>query len=168
MKYAAIISNDITNGEGVCVSFFVQGCPHHCKGCFNPETWDFDGGYEFNKGYTLNKILKAINANGIERNFNVLGGEPLATQNLELTHMVVEAVRLQYPNIKISLWTGYTMEEIFSESIKNNILADIINKLDLIIDGPFIEEEKDLSLRLRGSRNQHIYKKINGEWKLDE
>lgn len=168
MKYAAIIPNDVSNGEGICVSFFVQGCPHHCKGCFNPETWDFDGGYEFNQEYTLNKILKAINANNIQRNFCVLGGEPLAKQNLKLTHMVVDAVRSRYPNIKIYLWTGYIIKDIFSEAMENDLLADTVNKLDFIIDGPFIEEEKDLSLRLRGSKNQHIYKKENGEWEIDE
>lgn len=168
MKYAAIIPNDVSNGEGICVSFFVQGCPHHCKGCFNPETWDFDGGYEFNQGYTLNKILKAINANDIQRNFCVLGGEPLAKQNLKLTHMVVNAVRERYPDIKIYLWTGYIIKDIFSEAMENDLLADTINKLNFIIDGPFIEEEKDLSLRLRGSKNQHIYKQENGEWEIDE
>ena len=80
-RYNTIIPNDVANGEGICVSFFVQGCPHHCPGCFNPETWDFIGGQEYTS-HTKWEIIKAINANGIVRNFSVLGGEPLAPQNI--------------------------------------------------------------------------------------
>ena len=106
MRYNKIIENDVTNGEGVCVSFWVQGCPHHCPGCFNPETWDFDNG-ELYTPHTKWEIIKAINANGIIRNFSILGGEPLAPQNLPMTEEVVTAVRAAYPDIKIFLWTGY-------------------------------------------------------------
>lgn len=163
MRYATIIPNDISNGEGICVSLFTQGCPHHCKGCFNPETWNFDEG----KPYTfkeIDTIIQLINKNGIQRNFCILGGEPFAVQNLNMLFHTIKEIRKVYPKIKIYAWTGYTLEHLQ----QNELMKLILNQIDVLIDGPFIEEEKDLSLRLRGSRNQHIYKKINGEWKLDE
>lgn len=162
MRYAAIIRDDVSNGEGFCTSFFVQGCPHHCKGCFNPETWDFDGGKEFTSE-TINEILDAIAANDVDRNFSILGGEPLAPENLEMTETVLRAVRRAYPHIKIYLWTGYTFDEI-----KTYEIIPLLKYIDVLIDGPFIEEEKDLSLKLRGSRNQHIYKRKNDRWELEE
>lgn len=160
-RYAAILPNDVSNGEGICVSFFVQGCPHHCPGCFNPETWDFSGGKIYNNK-TKWDIIKLICDNNIIRNFCVLGGEPLATQNLAMTEEVVRVVRQSYPNIKIYLWTGYTMEEI--KSLSNDYIKSILNNIDILIDGRFIEEEKDLSLPLRGSRNQNIWEKKKDIW----
>lgn len=163
MRYASILPNDVTNGEGICVSLFTQGCPHHCKGCFNPETWNFDEG----KPYTnkeIDTIIKLINKNEIQRNFCILGGEPFISQNLNMLFHTVKKIRETYPTIKIFLWTGYTFDYLQ----QNELMKLILNQIDVLIDGPFIEEEKDLSLRLRGSRNQHIYKKINGEWKLNE
>lgn len=162
MRYAAIIPNDVSNGEGICTSFFVQGCPHHCKGCFNPETWDFTGGKQFTEK-TVEEILEAIGANGIERNLCVLGGEPLAPENIDMVDEVVHRVRQVYPNIKIFLWTGYTFDQI-----KTYEIIPLLRHIDVLIDGPFIEEEKDLSLRFRGSRNQHIYVNKNGRWELEE
>lgn len=163
MRYNTIITNDVTNGEGVCVSFFVQGCPHHCSGCFNPETWDFNGGKLYNENVKW-QIIKAISANGIERNFSILGGEPLAPQNIKMVEEIVTAVRIAYPNIKIFLWTGYNFENLdFDNKNYDNILSNI----DVIIDGKFIEEQKDLSLKLRGSSNQNIWIKENNIWRKD-
>ena len=155
MRYNKIIENDVTNGEGVCVSFWVQGCPHHCPDCFNPETWDFDNG-ELYTPHTKWEIIKAINANGITRNFSILGGEPLAPQNLPMTEEVVTAVRAAYPNIKIFLWTGYkfpnlkTTNEYIKTIIGNNggkfnidILNDIKNNI-MNIDLMIINELNDL------------------------
>lgn len=164
-RYNTIIPNDVVNGEGVCVSFFVQGCPHHCPGCFNKETWDFKGGQLYTD-HTKWEIIQAIGANNIQRNFSVLGGEPLAPQNLSITTEVVDAVRHAYPNITIYLWTGYTFDEILSNL--NNNLKSILTNIDILIDGPFVEELKDLSLKLRGSSNQHIHQKINGAWEIVE
>lgn len=172
-RYNTIIKNDVANGEGVCVSFFVQGCPHHCPECFNPETWDFNEGKEYTDKVKW-EIIKAISANGIQRNFSVLGGEPLAPQNLEMTLEVIDAVRHAYPDIKITLWTGYTYEELTKKNntcgpsafAKITTILAILDKIDVLIDGPFIKEEKDLSLKLRGSRNQHIRKKINSQWEI--
>lgn len=165
MKYNIIIPNDVVNGEGVCTSFFVQGCPHHCPGCFNEETWDFKGGQEYTD-HTKWEIIQALGANGIQRNFSVLGGEPLAPQNLPMTEEVINAVRHAYPNITIYLWTGYTFDEILS-NLNDNLKSILVN-IDVLIDGPFIEDLKDLSLKLRGSSNQHIRKKINDAWETIE
>ena len=153
MNYAGLIENDIVNGEDVCVSFFVQGCPHHCPGCFNPETWDFDGGKPIPKDLLL-QIENALTANGIKRNFSILGGEPLCEENLTFVYMLIRAIRKDFPDIKIYLWTGYTYEELAkANDVRiNNIFADI----DYLIDGPFIQEKKDLTLKLRGSSNQRI------------
>lgn len=155
------MTNDVVNGEGVCVSFWVQGCPHHCSGCFNPETWDFKEGQPYNE-HTKWEIIEDISANGITRNFSILGGEPLDEHNLSMVEEVVTAVRQAYPNIKIFLWTGYTIEDL--SGCFDQKLGRILNTIDVLIDGPFIEEQKDLSLKLRGSKNQRIFHKVNGKF----
>ena len=106
MKYAGIIKNDIAAAPGISLTFFTQGCPHHCTGCHNPETWGFDGGKEFTQD-VLNDILISLKDNNIERSFCVMGGEPLCEQNLFLTLLVVKTVRDTYEDIPIYLWTGY-------------------------------------------------------------
>lgn len=164
-RYNVIIPNDVVNGRGVCVSFFVQGCPHRCPGCFNEETWDFNGGQEY-MPHTKWEIIKAISNNNIIRNFSVLGGEPLAPQNIDMTWEVIDAVRHAYPNIEITVWTGYTYEELMLQPTKN--LLNILNTIDVLVDGPFIEDEKDLTLRLRGSRNQHIRVCKNNLWEIQD
>lgn len=162
-RYNTIIPNDITNGHGICVSFFVQGCPHRCEGCFNKETWEFQDGTPYTSD-TKWKIIKLISANNIRRNFSVLGGEPLAPSNIEMTWDIVNAVRHAYPDIEIILWTGYTYEELMLHPSKT--LLNILDEIDIMIDGPFIEEEKDLSLYLRGSKNQCIRIKKNNQWEV--
>lgn len=153
MKIAGIIKNDVVNGIGVCTSLFVQGCPHHCLGCFNQNSWDFDGGYETND--VKGTIVKAIGANGITRNFSILGGEPLCPENRKMVKDVLSAVKITYPNIKIFLWTGYTLEELQQEDDAD--LEYILSNINFLIDGRFKQEEKDYSLWLRGSKNQNIY-----------
>jgi len=155
-RYAGLIKNDFTNGEGTCVSFWVQGCPHHCKGCQNPETWDFNGGQELPTDIK-GQIVKAICANGIERNFAVLGGEPLCLENIEKVNKIITSVRIAYPHIKIFLWTGYVLEELLKK--ENEIIQNILSNIDVLIDGPFIQEQKNLTLNLRGSENQRILNK---------
>ena len=155
MKYSGLIKNDIVNGQGVCVSLFVQGCPHKCPGCFNPETWNPEEGIEIPvdlKG----QIIKAISANGIIRNFSILGGEPLAPYNLEFVNNILTAVKAAYPQILIYLWTGYTLEELAERKQSEDVLYELLNKVDILIDGPFIKEQKDLTLPLRGSKNQRV------------
>lgn len=155
MRYAEIIENDIVNGEGVCVSLWVQGCPHRCKGCHNPETWDFNDGKEASIEKITKKIFNAISKNGIQRNFSVLGGEPLCKENIGDVAVLITAVRTKFPNIKIFIWTGYCIEDI-----PTSVAWDIIrSQTDYIIDGPYIEEERDITLKWRGSRNQRILTK---------
>ena len=154
-RYAAIQKNDYINGEGVCVSFWVQGCPHRCEGCHNPSQWDFEGGQELPINYK-GQIIKAICANNIMRNFSILGGEPLCPENIHLVCHIINAVRAAYPNIKIFIWTGYYLEDIIDNPVVKN---DILPKIDVLIDGPFIKEQRDVTLKLRGSSNQRILKK---------
>lgn len=160
MRLAGMNKNDFANGQNVCVSLFVQGCPHHCKGCHNPDTWDFEGGVP-TPSDIRGQIIKAISANGIERNFSVLGGEPLCKENIEGVDNIITGVRTAYPQIKIFLWTGYTLEELQSQS-DNKYIQNILNHIDVLIDGRYIEEQRDITLELRGSTNQRIlYKGID-------
>ena len=158
-KYAGLITNDFANGTGICVSFWVQGCPHKCPGCQNPETWDFNKGKDLPNDIR-GQIIKAISANGITRNFSVLGGEPLCPQNLEEVDNIITSVRTAYPHIKIFVWTGYTLEEL--KNNKNIHIQSILSEIDVLIDGKYIEEERDITLNLRGSKNQKVlYKNID-------
>lgn len=155
MKYAGLLENDIVDcDDGICVSLWTQGCPHHCKGCHNPETWDFSNGQEIDVNILTNNILISISKNGIIRNFSVLGGEPLAPQNIENTYYIIDKVRKKFPQIKIYLWTGYLYEDLK----KNKIAKKIFNLINYLIDGPYIESLRDLNLKLRGSSNQRIIK----------
>lgn len=155
MNYASLNKNDIVNGEGVCVSFWVQGCNKRpkCSGCHNPEQWSFEGGQEFTP-QTLEEIKQAISANGIRREFSILGGEPLCPENLFLTTLVIREVKQTYPDIKIYIWSGYTYEEL--QKISNPHLKYILETADYLIDGPYIAEQRDITLHLRGSKNQRI------------
>lgn len=153
MQYAGIIKNDIAAGEGVNVTFFTQGCPKRCEGCHNPETWDFDGGKEFTSD-TLNDILFSLSANGVQRNFSIMGGEPMASENLFITAMLINTVREKYPDVKIYLWSGYTYEELLNRTEQR--VEWILNNIDFLIDGPYIQAERDITLAMRGSRNQKI------------
>ncbi len=152
MKYAGLMKNDTADGEGVCVSFWVQGCPIRCPGCHNKQTWEFEGGPELPSNY-LELIDKAISANGIKRNFSLLGGEPLCDENLDLSYKILQYIKNKYPTIKIFCWTGYYLES-FSKKQK-----ECLKFIDVLIDGPYIEEQKDITLKFRGSSNQRIRKK---------
>lgn len=153
MKYAGLMENDIVDGEGVCVSLWTQGCPHHCPGCHNPETWNFEGGYEVPEDIR-GKIVKAISANGITRNFSVLGGEPLCEENLDFVLSIITAVRTAYPNIKIYIWSGYTFKELIDK--QDPRIINILKQSNVLIDGLYEESLRDITLPLRGSSNQNI------------
>ncbi len=157
-KYIKINKNDTANGEGVCVSYWVSGCEHHCKGCHNPDTWDKNTGIEFTDE-TVKEIIEAIGDKGITRNLTFTGGDPLAPYNLFQIETISKEVRKAYPKIKIYLWTGYVLEELSLNQI------NAISEIDIMIDGKFEENLKDLTLKLRGSSNQRILTKedINGE-----
>lgn len=150
MRYADIKPNDSVNGEGVCVSLFVQGCNNFCEGCFNKETWDFNGGKPFG-GRELQYIKRSLTANNIKRNFSVLGGEPLHSDNIKEVITVINEIKTFDNSIKIYVWTGYLYEDLlkkYGEKIFKNI--------DVLIDGKFEMKEKDVTLKLRGSSNQRI------------
>lgn len=159
MRYAGIIPNDLSAAPGVCVTFFTQGCPHHCPGCHNPETWDYDGGKEF-EGNTIEKIEQYLTANGIHRDLCIMGGEPLCPDNQFLTLLICNTIKDKLPDTKIYIWTGYTLEELNKDT--NTRISQILEKTDAIIDGPYIAAERDITLPMRGSRNQRIlYKGID-------
>lgn len=153
MKYSGIIKNDMAAAPGVSTTFFVQGCPHRCKGCHNPESWDFDGGKEFTSS-TLDEITKALRANNIKRNFCIMGGEPLCDENVFLVLLVLQHVKNALPDTKIYIWTGYTYEDLLKNA--NPKIPLILKLTDVLIDGPYIEELRDITLSMRGSSNQRI------------
>ena len=152
-RYAGLIKNDFANGTGTCVSFWTQGCPHRCPGCQNPETWSFNGGKEVPTDIR-GQIIKAICANNITRNFSVLGGEPLCKENLEEVDKIITSVRTAFPQIKIFVWTGYLLEDLKKKH--NDKINHILSQIDVLIDGPYIDAERDITLELRGSKNQRV------------
>lgn len=153
MRYSGIIRNDLAAAPGVSVSFFTQGCPHRCPGCHNPETWDFNGGKEFTSK-TLEEIYNALRANKVARSFCIMGGEPLCEENLFLTLLVLKEVKQHFPQVKTYLWTGYYYEDLLKRT--NSHLAQILDIVDVLIDGPYIEAKRDVTLSMRGSSNQSI------------
>lgn len=158
MNYAGLMTNDFSDGEGVCVSYWTQGCPHRCPGCHNPQTWDFCGGAPV-PADIKEKIFQAIEANGIKRNFSVLGGEPLCAENISFVANLIMEVRKKYKDIKIFLWTGYTIEELKKDPQKKKEMKEILDNIDILIEGRYVDTLRDVSLKLRGSSNQRILKK---------
>lgn len=153
MRFAGTIKNDFAAAPGACLSFFVQGCPIKCPGCHNPDNQDFHGGQEFTPE-VLQSIIKDLNANGIKRKFCVMGGEPLCPENKDTTLYIIQQVKQYSPSTPVYVWTGYIYEDLLAQN--DTCLNSIFNLIDTLIDGPFIEEEKDLTLQMRGSRNQRI------------
>lgn len=153
MKVAKIKYNDIVDGNGICVSLWAQGCPHHCPGCHNPETWNPEGGKFVRYEELAQELSKALLKNNIHRNFSILGGEPLAPYNIETINLLGYYVKLNHPTTKIYLWTGYTLEELKE---KGNEYIKCFDWADVIIEGRYIQELRDITLELRGSSNQRI------------
>ncbi len=129
----------------------MAGCPHKCKGCHNEHMWNYDDGYDVEISSVIDKIKCAITANGLKRNLSILGGEPLASYNLEYTTTIINEIRKSFPDIEIYLWTGYTIDNMDRSTIK-----DILKNVDVIIDGKYDEKLRDVSLPLRGSSNQRV------------
>ena len=153
MRYAGINFNDMSAAPGISVSVFLQGCPHHCKGCHNPETWDFDGGKEFTFE-VLQSIIKGLNENGIQRSLAIMGGEPLCEENAFLSLLIIEETKKHSPRTPIYIWSGYTYEVLKRNS--NPHIQRCLELADFLIDGPYIEELRDVTLSMRGSSNQNI------------
>lgn len=169
MRYASIRSLDISNGEGVGVSLFVQGCPFHCKNCFNSETWDFNGGKEWTEEIK-NKFMELIDRPYIKR-VSFLGGECLAEQNLDDILSLIQEIRISFPEKTIWLYTGFCWNDImcsFAGLQADCVVLDkkdievwekrrkIISNVDVLVDGEYIDEQRDLTLAYRGSSNQHV------------
>ena len=153
MNYSGLKKTDIANGPGVRVSLFVSGCRNHCSGCFNPETWDFSYGDPYTKN-TEEEILKALSPSWIQ-GFSLLGGEPMEPENQSDLLTLLNRIRAELPEKDIWLFTGYRLEQVKS--------SPLLSLVDVIVDGPFEESEKDISLAFRGSRNQRILRLPDGE-----
>ena len=153
MNYATIKNCDIANGPGVRVSLFVSGCTHHCKGCFNEVAWDFDYGQPFTQE-VIDQILGMLKPNYIQ-GLTLLGGEPFEPENQGAVVELLRQVKKAYPGKSIWAFSGY----LFDRDIISGRLGDTreyLSYLDVLVDGPFIEEKKNLSLRFRGSENQRL------------
>ena len=146
MRYNLIRKMDISNGPGVRVSIFMQGCSFHCKNCFNPETWDFEGGQEFTED-TINKVLELSDKKEV-KGLSILGGEPMHPTNIEGTTKLAKAFKEKYPEKNIWAWSGFKYEDI-----KNN---DVFNYIDVLVDGQYKDELHDPTLKWRGSSNQRV------------
>lgn len=157
MRYALMRKMDISNGAFVGVSLFVQGCHFHCKNCFNEETWDFKGGYEWTQE-SKDKFLELMNKPYIKR-VSILGGEPLADENIKDVVDLMKTIKEKYPDKDIWVYSGYTMNVI-----KKRKLDDVLKYADVIVDGRYIDELRDIRLKWRGSSNQHIWIKNGNEW----
>ena len=147
MRYAKIRKTDISNGPGIRVSIFVQGCSFHCKGCFNEDTWDFKGGKEFTSEIfdTLIELCKKDHIQGL----SILGGEPLHPSNRSMVYHITERFKKECPNKDIWLWTGYKYEVI-------DDAKDILEYVDVLVDGQFEIDKADPNLKYRGSANQRV------------
>ncbi|MBQ4057903.1 MAG: anaerobic ribonucleoside-triphosphate reductase activating protein [Lachnospiraceae bacterium] len=156
MNYATIKKYDVANGPGVRVSLFVSGCTHHCPGCFNKETWDFNYGSPFDSD-VMNEVIKALEPSYI-RGFTLLGGEPFEYSNQQGVLPLLREIKNRFPHKDIWCFTGYDFEK--------DILGNMVNKwpetnemlfyIDVLVDGEFVESLKNLSLRFRGSSNQRL------------
>lgn len=156
MKYAAIKSCDIANGPGVRVSLFVSGCRHHCKDCFNPETWDFAYGQPFDEA-VMEHIL-ALMAPDYIRGITYLGGEPFEPENQRALVPFLHEVRVLYPHKTIWCYTGnvYETELLQPSHARCEVTDEMLSLIDVLVDGEFIPAQHDISLRFRGSGNQRI------------
>jgi anaerobic ribonucleoside-triphosphate reductase activating protein len=158
MRYFGIIKNDVVNTKsGFTVSLFTQGCDRHCPGCHNSEAWDFNGGYEKNVDLLIKELYDAIKSNGIHRSLSILGGEPLAEQNKRDICYILSCLKTEIPDLKVYLWTGYTKREL--DHMNDGYINVILGFVDVLIDGPFEQDKRDITLPLRGSSNQDIYER---------
>jgi anaerobic ribonucleoside-triphosphate reductase activating protein len=137
---------DISNGPGVRVSIFMQGCSFHCKNCFNPETWDFNGGLAFDDS-VIDQVLNLCIEDYIA-GLSILGGEPMHPNNIEATTQLVKTFKKKYPKKNIWIWSGFLFDQLKDKEVLKNI--------DVLVDGQFVDEKKDPTLKWRGSSNQRV------------
>ena len=150
MNYGALKPIDVSNGEGIRVSLFVSGCTHHCEGCFNPETWNFNYGEKYTEE-TQNKVLEYLKPDYIQ-GLTILGGEPFEDANRPVVLGLIKTVKKLFPNKDIWMYSGYLFEEI----MKKEYGKEILSLIDILVDGEFVKAKKDLTLKFRGSSNQRI------------
>ena len=147
MRYNKIRKMDISNGPGVRVAIFMQGCAFHCKNCFNPETWDFKEGKEFTDE-TVNRVIELSDKEYIE-GLSILGGEPMHPSNIEGTTRLAKKFKEAYPNKTIWVWTGF----LFDRDLKDK---EVLKYIDVLVDGQYIDEKHDFRLKYCGSTNQRV------------
>ena len=147
MKYNIVRKMDISNGPGVRVSVFMQGCEFHCKNCFNPETWSFENGKEFTQG-TIDEVLDLCNKDYI-KGLSILGGEPMHPRNIEGTTKLAKAFKEKYPNKNLWVWSGFK----FDEDLKDK---EVMKYVDVLVDGRYVDEMHNPNLKWRGSSNQRV------------
>ena len=147
MRYNKIRKMDISNGPGVRVSIFMQGCVFNCKNCFNPETHDFNGGDEFTDD-TIKQVIELCDKDYIE-GLSILGGEPMHPKNIEGTTRLAKEFKKRYPNKNLWVWTGYKFDEYLKDK-------EVINYLDVLVDGQYVDKLHNPKLQWRGSENQRV------------
>lgn len=155
MHYGTIKNCDIANGNGVRVTLFVSGCTHHCKGCFNPETWDFGYGQPYTEE-TEEKLLRML-APPYINGLTLLGGEPMEPENQRALLPLVRKAKERFPGKDIWCYTGYTLEsDLLTGKARTEVTDELLSHIDVLVDGEFIEAQKNISLRFRGSENQRL------------
>ncbi len=150
MNYAKIKKYDIANGPGIRVSLFVSGCTHHCKGCFNPETWDFDFGTPFTED-TIEEIIEILDNTHVS-GLSLLGGEPMEEANQKSLLPLVQKAKLLYPEKSVWCYSGYNFEKDIMDRMYENlpVTREFLSFIDIIVDGRFVDELKNINLRFRG------------------
>ena len=156
MNYATIKNCDIANGPGVRVSLFVSGCTHRCPGCFNEEAWDFDYGQPFTQ-QTIDEIMKLLEPSHV-RGLTLLGGEPFEPQNQPDVVRLLRQVKKKYPEKSIWAFSGYLFDKDILPGHLGpaEVTREFLSYLDVLVDGPFVQSKKDMTLRFRGSSNQRL------------
>ena len=158
MNYSAIKYYDVANGPGVRVSLFVSGCRHHCKNCFNEVAWSFDSGSPFTEK-EVGDIIEHLKPSYIE-GITILGGEPFEPENQSEVCKLIMKIKEVLPQKSIWIYSGFTLEQLREGSrVSGDLCNKILSSVDVLVDGPFIEDLKDISLKFRGSRNQRILRR---------
>lgn len=155
MNYGAIKKCDIANGVGVRTVLFVSGCTHHCKGCFQPETWNFDYGERYTKE-TEDEIIESLKPDYVD-GITLLGGEPFEPENQRELVKLLRRIKKELPKKTVWSFSGYTYEELTGDSrAVCEVTNEMLSMLDVLVDGEFIEAKRNISLRFRGSENQRL------------
>ncbi len=148
MRYNKIRKMDVSNGPGIRVSIFLQGCEFHCKNCFNPETWSFKSGKEFTNE-TINKILELSDKETVS-GLSILGGEPMHPKNIEGTIELAKKFKEKFPKKTVWVWSGFLYEDVLKRD------PEVFNYIDVMVDGQYVDELHDPTLRWKGSSNQRV------------